>query len=248
MDYSDYFNDRAQTFFDTTKRLPGPMKNEHNCYKTNIPNISCAKYLHLSGTSNQIEYGRQIRVENSTEFSRLAGIDFLEDYSKTDYSDSEFDVIHSIAGFHHYTPDKRCVIYNEMKRILKKDGVYVMADVRIGTEPAKFLNGFVDKYCPFGHKGIFLDDNDVQALKDTGFNVSTKMEHYTWNFTSWEECFEYTKSLFYLTKFTGSLDDFKRELQEYLKINENSDGSISWDWCLWYIITRRSSSISQQEH
>lgn len=38
----------------------------------NIPDIPNGLYLHLSGADNQIPYGTQVRVENSTEFAKLA--------------------------------------------------------------------------------------------------------------------------------------------------------------------------------
>lgn len=151
-----------------------------------------------------------------------------------------FDVIHSIAGYHHYTPETRRKIHKEMNRILKPNGLYVIADVAEGSEPARCLNGFVDTYCPFGHKGMFLTQTDIETLKEEGYDVKESHQSYTWDFHSWEECFEYTKSLFYLTNYTKSLDEFKQELKNYLTITEHDNGSISWNWSLLYLFTTKT--------
>ena len=235
MEYKEIFSERAQSFYDTITKYPNVMDQEHKCYLENIPKITDGVYLELSPTFKPIPWGTQIQVENSREFAALFKLPFIEDYSQMNYKDNIFDSVCAIAALHHYLPHSRKNIYKELYRILKPNGSICIADVMKNSLPDKFLNVFVDKYSSSGHDGYFFNRDDIDNLKEIGFEVHYKLEKYFWDFESWEHCFTYTKSLFHLIKYDKSLDEFKKEIQEYLPIIEHPNKTISWKWELLYI-------------
>ena len=61
------------------------------------------------------------------------------------------DHVVSLAGLHH-CPDLGAV-FREMRRLVRNGSTVVIADVEQGSGPAEFLNIYVDKHNPLGHRG-----------------------------------------------------------------------------------------------
>lgn len=108
------------------------------------------------------------------------------------------DYVVSLAGLHHEPNLPR--VFAEMRRLLRPGGRAVIADVAIDTAPARFLNGFVDRHCPMGHEGIFLDERTAAALEAAGLAIADdRTVEVPWSFDSLDEAGEFCRHLFGMT-------------------------------------------------
>jgi cyclopropane fatty-acyl-phospholipid synthase-like methyltransferase len=65
------------------------------------------------------------------------------------------DRIISLAGVHHF--ENQPAFYREAHRLLKLNGLFILADVQENTPVARFLNDFVHRHNSQGHRGQFLN-------------------------------------------------------------------------------------------
>lgn len=139
------------------------------------------------------------------------------------------DRVISLAGLHHI-PDKQ-LLFNEVARILKPDGLFVVADVQDDTSPARFLNDAVNRLTETGHEGIFLEAGELtQRLTDAGFvNIREELVNYTWDFPNHETLVQYCLELFGMVRAT--LEQVDEEIQSALKVVIKED-SAHLEWCL----------------
>ena len=114
-------------------------------------------------------------------------------------ADASVDCIVSLAALHH-EPDLPAV-FGEMRRLLRRGGRAVIADIGEGTRPATFLNGFVDRNNPMGHDGHFLGAT-LQGIAETaGFTVTDdRLMETPWEFQTLEEGGEFCRNLFWLPR------------------------------------------------
>jgi len=111
--------------------------------------------------------------------------------------DGSVDYIVSLAALHH-EPDLAGV-FREMRRLLKPGGRAVIADAAADTPVAAFLNGFVDRNNPMGHKGRFLDNSVSALLHDAGFTIGEdRVLSMPWTFSSLEEAGAFCRLLFWM--------------------------------------------------
>ena len=110
--------------------------------------------------------------------SRLAPLD------KLPIPDAGVDAIVCLAGLHH-EPNPGAV-FAEMRRVITPHGGrVVIAEVQSGSDPARFLNGFVHRHNPHGHEGVFVDGAFVHGLAASGLKiVQDEQLAYPWIFDS----------------------------------------------------------------
>lgn len=117
--------------------------------------------------------------------------------------DGSADYIVSLAGLHHEPSLPR--VFEEMRRLLRRGGRVVLADVATDTAPARFLNGFVAENCPLGHDGRFLDGNTSPALAAAGLQVAEdRMVDVPWLFETLDEAGEFCRHLFGMTSLDAA--------------------------------------------
>jgi len=154
-------------------------------------------------------------------------------WSKLPFEDSSVDVVVCLAALHHLDHAGRTAFYNEVFRVLKPKGIFLLADVRDESFVGKFLNVFCDKHNSMGHKGTFLVDSDLQHLSSVGFeDIIRAPKNYPWIFSNEAEMVEYTKWLFGLDKANDV--EIQEGLKEYL-IPYTANGKIQFDWELLFI-------------
>lgn len=119
------------------------------------------------------------------------------DENSLDLPDNSMDRILCLAALHHI--QDRQGFFAELKRVLKPNGLIVIGDVIQGSKQAEFLNGFVDRWNPLGHKGKFLTpDIELNQLESLGFKSNFLSKKYNWKFTDLAAATNYCSKLFYL--------------------------------------------------
>ncbi len=146
-----------------------------------------------------------IGVESSRTFhdSALpgAGRRILAPLHDTGLPTGSVDLVISLAGVHHLAD--RPALYREVARILKPEGRFVLADVRDGSDPARFLDLFVHAHNSMGHRGMYLDPADRAAMRASGLEIVTdRATPYTWDFDDRDELAAFVGLLFGLDRAT----------------------------------------------
>lgn len=127
--------------------------------------------------------------------------------------DGSVDYIVSLAGLHHEPSLDR--VFAEMRRLLRKGGRVVIADVAVDTAPARYLNGFVAQNNPLGHDGRFFDAAVPDLLEKSGLTVQDDgMVDVPWTFSSILQGGEFCRSLFGTTSLEaeGVADELSSEI------------------------------------
>lgn len=143
-----------------------------------------------------------VEGEIDAAFAHAFAKPFLSPSGRWPFESSSFDVVVTIAGLHHFTHSERAAMYAECRRVLHPEGgVLVAGDVKVGSEQAAFLNGFVDAHTDTGHRGIFFQGkggHDHRSLCALFPRVTVSDEHYPWNFSSTQHRTAFCKELFRL--------------------------------------------------
>ena len=145
---------------------------------------------------------RYIGVDPSDDFIHAcpAAIDPIKaQITSVPLADASADYIVSLAALHH-EPDLPAV-FGEMRRLLRRGGRAVIADIGEGTRPASFLNGFVDRNNPMGHNGHFLSAALQAIAEAAGFIVNDdRLMETPWEFHTLEQAGEFCRNLFWLPR------------------------------------------------
>ncbi len=252
MDYIEKFKNRvkgylyASTKYDkvlenenlTAVRLLNPMKNEKILHIAAV-GVNIKKYIDPVLGIDLVE------VDQNEDFVKMGGEDYKYiDLNNMPYMDNTFDKAIVIANFHHSSESERRIIYKEIFRVLKPNGVFILGDVIKNSQQDKFLNVFVNEYNPCGHQGLFFDWSDLRLFNEVGFKTSIKKEKYKWIFESKEVLIDFCYNFFHLEKIEKS--KIYDEIKKYLTIvngsesGNNNNCKLEWDWELIYFISKVS--------
>jgi SAM-dependent methyltransferase len=134
--------------------------------------------------------------------------------------DGSVDYIVSLAGVHH--EPRLDLVFAEMRRLLRKGGRLVIADVAVDTAPARYLNGFVAQNNPLGHDGRFFDAAVPDLLERSGLTVQADgMVDVPWTFSSILQGGEFCRSLFGTTSLKA--EDVADQLSKEIGFESRSD-------------------------
>jgi len=169
---------------------------------------------------------RVVAVENSVVFCESIAPDHERVTSSLSHlalADASVDRVAVLAGLHHQ--DDKLRFLREAHRVLKPGGLAVVADVREGTGPARFLNEAVDRWSDMGHDATFLDElGFASLLESAGFcEVAVETEAYTWDLPDERSLLEFCRTLFRMTR--ASLADVRDELHRYLRVDVDASGA-----------------------
>jgi SAM-dependent methyltransferase len=147
---------------------------------------------------------RYLGVDPSDDFIDACplGLERIKaDVTNVPRADGSVDCLVSLAGLHHEAD--LGAVFAEMRRLLKPGGRAVIADAAVGTAPARFLNGFVDRNNPMGHDGHFLDERTPAFLEEAGFTIADdRLLQTPWRFDSREEAGAFCRQLFGMPSLT----------------------------------------------
>jgi SAM-dependent methyltransferase len=133
------------------------------------------------------------------EFCAASGLPKAE-ISRLPLEDGTVDRVVILAVLHHFTIEERAQLYAECMRVLRPGrGRMIVADVIDGSPQARWLNGFVDEFCPQGHKGRFFTAADADLMLDCGFGtVSVRRTRHHWFFATHADRTAFLRGIFCL--------------------------------------------------
>jgi SAM-dependent methyltransferase len=236
MNYNSTFTKRCHSYAYALQTYPNVLQNEFqaaveeldlnpNDILLNIP-ASCVSLSSYYTTNPRIVY----EYETNTDFAAVTNTPICSFFDIPLPNQSVSKIV-SLASLHHMSEYERPLFYKECKRILKPNGKLIIGDVQKYSNQAYWLNEFVDKYNPQGHKGTFWDENDCTLLQQAGFTTQLVERSYPWCFSSKEDMIDFTKHLFGLE--TDSLTIHKG-LEDYLTVFQTRN-NVGFPWKLLYI-------------
>lgn len=150
-------------------------------------------------------------------------------------ADASADRIISLAGLHHVS--ERSGVYREFARLLRPSGLLALADVAEGSATAAFLNEFVDRHCPMGHRGVFLGAELAPDLEAAGFEIlADRTVDLHWRFGTRDDMADFCRLLFGLEIDRAAALAGIRDYVGY----EEGDGQVLMSWALRFVRARKA--------
>ena len=120
---------------------------------------STAELFGLDLSENMIAQARQ-RLKSTVELS-------VGDAENLPYADNSFDLVCCVESFHHY-PDPAKAL-SEIKRVLKKDGIFLLCDTWAKSPLRQVLNIFI-RFSNDGDVHIYSKNEVNKLLTGVGLN------------------------------------------------------------------------------
>lgn len=92
----------------------------------------------------------------------------IGDAENLPYEDNSFDLVCCVESFHHYPNPYKSL--TEVKRILKKDGLFLLCDTWIKSPTRQIMNFFI-RFSNDGDIHIYSEIEIAKLLRATGLNM-----------------------------------------------------------------------------
>lgn len=186
-DYDNSFDGKFvrsmyQEILNRVKVIPGDSILDLGCGNGNVIAL-----LQSNLTASVRYYGLDISANMIEEAKRRLGEQVslqVGDVLHLPYEDQKFDLIICNASFHHYLNPQKAV--NEMKRVLKKDGIIILGDPTLrGKLLVLILNWFM-KFSRSGDAKIWHKQEIIGLFTNNGFQVENwqYINHQTFMFNA----------------------------------------------------------------
>ena len=201
--YTEIFTERAEAYHAAMTRSPHARAPEFEAVVEPLAGLAPGLLCNLPSAGGYLAdflppNMQYLGVEPVEDFARAAGAGLtsvVAPITDVPLTNGSVDYLVSLAGLHH-EPDL-LPVFCEMRRLVRRGGRLVLADVEVGTAPARFLNGFVARHNPLGHDGRFLDQAAAQLLETAGLRVlDDQMLEVPWQFRDLEEAGGFCGELF----------------------------------------------------
>lgn len=203
-EYNAYFNNRWLQYSRACLQHPDALQQEFQV-AVDVLNVQAVdRILNIPAAYNDIISAFRVvpqvydTLETSAVFSEKAGI-LWSNWCPLNVK-QRYTKILSLASLHHLDRHDRLVFFQECFRCLEDSGSLVVGDVKAGSPQAVWLNGFVDQYNSFGHKGLFWSAEDAALFQEAGFQVELLEKDYEWTFSNKEGLLDFVRDLFGLDK------------------------------------------------
>lgn len=219
------------------------LENEFDNVLQELNNYKGNKILNLASVGSSLQKNIdknnldlfEFGIDTNEEFAKIGNVKHYS-YHSIPFEDSSFDKVVTIANLHHSFIPERKILFKEVFRILRPNGLFLMCDVQKNSKEDFWLNTIVHKYNPNGHIGIFFDENDKHYFEESGFQVSIQKKIYVWKFHSHDDTFDFLYHLFglYLIPSKNYLISL---LEKYLNYHYNYHSKFyELSWSLLYFI------------
>jgi len=132
---------------------------------------------------------------------------------------------------------ERSGVYRELARLLRPSGSLALADVAEGSATARFLNEFVDRHCPLGHRGVFLGAELAPDLEAAGFEIlADRTVDLHWRFGTTDDMADFCRLLFGLEI---ERDEALAGIRDHVGYEE-SGGQVLMNWALRFVRARKA--------
>ncbi len=221
------------------------MKEEYDCTIEELQLQKGDTLLNIDGVGfpmdtyiNEMEYITYYLLESNPEFAKYKKIDpFYYHHIPLDDASMDKAVVH--ATLHHVSREDRIMLYREVYRVLKSDGLFLVSDVMKYSKEDNWLNRIVNEYNPNGHNGLFFDMDDIYDMKSVGFKVSIKDKKMKWYFRNYYDLVDFMKHLFYM-KNTKSSAEVYNLVFDHLHILYDKEKSMHYiEWTLLYFLCKK---------
>jgi SAM-dependent methyltransferase len=235
MDYKEQFSKRADSYFSAMSAYPDAMNEEFQTAVDSLKLEGGERIVNIPGGCVNLERFldstiQYLSFEIDERFAAKVNQPVCTLW-EVPCTNTSVDRVITVAALHHSSQEERRKFYQEVKRILKPNGLFVIADVEKGSSQDKWLNGFVNQYNSVGHKGLFWSEDDIGLLQEEGFSVEMVTKSYAWRFADREAMLAFSKDLFYLDK--ANLEEIQEGLTRVLGASEKTI-----PWRLVYFICR----------
>jgi SAM-dependent methyltransferase len=171
-----------------------------------------------------------LSVETSTQFLTTSQNQpppiLCDRFSNIPLPSNHLDRIVSLAGVHHF--ENQPAFYREAYRLLKPNGLFILADVQEDTPVAHFLNDFVHRHNSNGHRGQFLTPKTRLQLHQAGFTIrKLQLSSVPWRFQTVPQMVQFCQHLFGLDLATP--EQILNGLSNYLGYRFR-DGEYRLNW------------------
>jgi SAM-dependent methyltransferase len=234
--YSEIFELRGQLYHQAMQRFPDARAQEflHVLAEARIAPHMTVVDVPSGGAyiSRYLSDAELIGLEPTKIFAELA-VEWRQNvllYENDEFplKDASVDRVVSIAGLHHI--ENKVRLFTEMRRILKSDGLVLLADIAEGSFVQRFLDDFVGRYSATGHSGWYFSNITRSELKEAGLKIITdKPLNYFWCATDLYQLAEFCRILFGMV-----LTDTRTVaagIQEYLGVVE-LENQVGLNWQL----------------
>jgi SAM-dependent methyltransferase len=149
-------------------------------------------------------------------------------------ADGAADAIVSLAGLHHVR--NLALAFREFRRLLRPNGLLIIADIAEGTPPASFLNTYVDDNSQLGHEGWFLNEQTAGTIEEANFKIEAdEIIAVPWTFPDQIDAAAYCAGLFGIEG--PSMCDIAVALADIVGMLVNEQG-VHVKWMLRRIVGR----------
>jgi SAM-dependent methyltransferase len=152
-------------------------------------------------------------------------------------ADGSVDRVTNLSGLHHTVEQHR--FFDEAYRVLRPGGILGAADVRAGSDVARWLDEFVAVHNPAGHDGQFFREGAMADLAHAaGFaEVSEATIRYCWDFDTTGRMVWFCRTLFGLAADDSTILDGIEEILGY----RCNTGVVRMNWELIRTVARKSA-------
>jgi hypothetical protein len=229
MNYDSIFIEgRARSYDNAMINYPFARKIEFNSLFRNFPLSLNEKILDIPSGGEYLQklYPNNIvsSIEFSSAFNATTTLNFNDEWNL-----GQYDRIVCLAALHHienldfFMKKLLCCTYNST--------IIHLADVEKDSKLSAFLDEFVDKHNPLGHRGYYRNWKDVIWLQ--GINIlSIDNIQCPWKFDNIRDMISFCKNLFCIINCPD--DIILSSLKDYIGYSYTEEGVIL-NWELTYV-------------
>ena len=175
-------------------------------------------YLNKIFPNAKIDKADLVTGDYSSFPEKLLQTDFL----LKNISRSYYDAIFCVTPIHHGTDSEINLFLSACHSCLKVGGILVIAEVRLNSKPANFLDGFVNDHSLTEHKGNYPSEDFINKMELNSFDhLMSRTINLPWVFNNETELTDFITLIFGLKKLNHSfLLNALNELLGIKKIGE----------------------------